>query len=49
MKRLALFLFILAVSASPTGTSAESSAGEKEFVPSERIRAGAAVSFPVDI
>lgn len=49
MKRLALFLFVLAVSASPVGTSAESAAGGQEFVPSERIRADAAVSFPVDI
>ena len=49
MKRLAMFLFILAVSASPAGTSAEGSAGGQEFVPSERIRADAAVSFPVDI
>ena len=49
MKRLALFLFVLAVSAQPAGTSAESSAGEQEFVPSERIRADAEVSFPVDI
>jgi hypothetical protein len=49
MKRLALFLLLLAVFASPAGTSARSSAGEQEFVPSERIRADAAVSFPVDI
>ena len=49
MRLLAVFLFVLAVSASPAGTSAESAAGEQEFVPSERIRADAAVSFPVDI
>ncbi len=44
-----MFLFILAVSASPVGTSDESTPAEQEFVPSERIRADAAVSFPVDI
>ena len=48
MKSLAVFLFVLAVSASPVGTRAEG-AGEEGFVPSERIRADAAVSFPVDI
>ena len=49
MKRLALFLFLLTLSASPVGTSDESTPAEQEFVPSERIRAGVAVSFPVDI
>ena len=49
MKRLAAFLFVLVVSAAPAGTSAESAAGEQEFVPSERIRADAEISFPVDI
>ncbi len=49
MKQLAVFLFVLAVSAFPAGTSAESFAEVQEFVPSERIRADAAVSFPVDI
>lgn len=48
MKRLAVFLFVLALSALPVGTSADG-ATEQEFVPSERIRADAAVSFPVDI
>jgi len=49
MKRLAVFLFVLAASAFPAGTSAENSAEVQEFIPSERLRADAAVSFPVDI
>jgi hypothetical protein len=49
MRRLAVFLLVLALSSLPVGTSAGSEAGEEEFVPSERIRADAEVSFPVDI
>jgi hypothetical protein len=49
MKLLALFLLVLAVSTSPAGIRAESAAGDEKFVPTERIRADAAVAFPVDI
>jgi hypothetical protein len=47
MRRLAVFALILLASAVPMG-SGDASAQE-EFIPSERIRADAAVSFPVDI
>lgn len=48
MKRLAVFLFVLALSSLPVGTSGGGPT-EQEFVPSERIRADAEISFPVDI
>jgi hypothetical protein len=51
MKRRFLFLLVLAALTAPVTGSASPGPRpqEEEFVPSERIRADAAVSFPVDI